>query len=173
MSQEEKDVIQNEAMKTIEDYSCVRYEEYKGDEKAFLHFVKTGNKTGGCTATMEKKDGEQRITLADSCFQKNSLLHEMMHSLGFYHEQQRYDRDEFITVHLDNIKDSHLHNYNKISEEKMDTLGTPYDYCSLMQYAWDGSPSWKKVPLYHFELDYFTFLFLGSKSTCNDAQKRI
>ena len=30
MSQEEKDVIKNEAMKTIEDYSCVRFEEYKG-----------------------------------------------------------------------------------------------------------------------------------------------
>ena len=155
MSQEEKDVIKNEAMKTIEDYSCVRFEEYKGDEKAFLHFIKTGNKTGPCTSTMGKKDGEQKIRLPDSCFQKNPILHEMMHSLGFYHEHQRYDRDDYITVHYDNLRDNSRRIYDKVSEEEMDTLGTPYDYCSLMQYAWDGSPNWKKVP--HFEFDFLIF----------------
>lgn len=31
------------------------------------------------------------------------MIHELGHAIGFNHEHQRPDRDDFILVHLDNI----------------------------------------------------------------------
>jgi len=38
-----------------------------------------------------------------NCFKCSSILHELIHSLGFYHEQQRIDRDEYVKINWDNI----------------------------------------------------------------------
>lgn len=55
--------------------------------------------------------GEQSVSLDTSCFACNSngectkgiAIHELMHAAGFYHEQSRTDRDEYITINWDNI----------------------------------------------------------------------
>ena len=31
-------------------------------------------------------------------------MHEVLHLLGFYHEHQRYDRDNSISIHEENIQ---------------------------------------------------------------------
>ena len=38
-----------------------------------------------------------------SCDTHNVYLHETMHALGFYHEQNRMDRDEHVHVVEDNV----------------------------------------------------------------------
>ena len=37
----------------------------------------------------------------DGCVYLKVVVHELLHSLGFKHEQNRPDRDTFVTVNLD------------------------------------------------------------------------
>lgn len=47
--------------------------------------------------------GKQMISIDGSCKHKGSVIHELMHTLGFYHEQSRADRDHYVEIHYDNI----------------------------------------------------------------------
>ena len=63
------------------------------------------------------------------------VMHELMHTAGFWHEQSRADRDKYITVHWDNIKPGWKSNFLKYDLGKIDHLGAPYDLCSVMHYG--------------------------------------
>jgi len=58
------------------------------------------------------------------------LIHEMLHALGHYHEQQRTDRNSFVSVIVANVNPSFLGNYNL----QNGTLQGLYDYDSIMHY---------------------------------------
>ena len=49
--------------------------------------------------------GAQGLSLADECFEPAIILHELMHALGFWHEQSRPDRNKYIEVFWENIKE--------------------------------------------------------------------
>ena len=47
-----------------------------------------------------------QITIGRNCEIKlGTVIHEMMHALGFWHEQSRGDRDNHVTIVWDNIMD--------------------------------------------------------------------
>jgi hypothetical protein len=56
-------------------------------------------------------------------------------ALGFWHEQSRFDRDDYVTIDFENIQPNREHNFNKYSSDVTDTLGLPYDYNSVMHYS--------------------------------------
>ncbi|HTA29929.1 MAG TPA: M12 family metallopeptidase [Candidatus Cybelea sp.] len=60
--------------------------------------------------------------------------HELGHVLGFAHEFQRWDRDQFVTIHYENIKDGRAPDYDWIPKANWLVSSLPYDYHSIMHY---------------------------------------
>lgn len=57
-----------------------------------------------CSAVVGKVPTVNRVSLGQNCLVKGIVLHELMHALGFIHEQNRSDRDEFVKINFDNIR---------------------------------------------------------------------
>jgi len=79
-----------------------------------------------------------------------SQFSKILFTLGFWHEQSRIDRDNYITVNLNNVQDGQQHNFNKYNTNQADTLGFNYDYYSIMHY--DGRAFSKSI--YFFNVFY-------------------
>ena len=57
-----------------------------------------------CHSSIGRDGGEQTITIGPDCYYLGVIMHEMTHAVGFFHEQNRMDRDQYITVHWNNIQ---------------------------------------------------------------------
>ena len=45
----------------------------------------------GCSSLVGRQQGRQELTLGKGCFSEDTIVHELIHAIGFYHEQARYD----------------------------------------------------------------------------------
>ena len=61
------------------------------------------------------------------------MIHELMHSMGFWHEHMRPDRDKYVEIIDENIREEAKQNLfiQNINEANM--VGE-YDICSIMHY---------------------------------------
>jgi hypothetical protein len=62
-------------------------------------------------------------------------LHELNHAVGFYHEQSREDRDEFVDILYDNIQSGFAYAFDKAAPGTTNTFDVRYDYESVMHYG--------------------------------------
>ena len=46
----------------------------------------------------------QQISIGSGCGMHFIVVHEILHALGFYHEQSRYDRNNYVEIMWENIK---------------------------------------------------------------------
>ena len=86
----------------------------------------------GCSSFLGRVGGRQEINITEGCGQ-GGAVHEILHAAGFYHEQSRGDRDEFVTIAFNEISPGHEDNF-----EKRDSRGVeigPYDFASIMHYS--------------------------------------
>ncbi|KAL9988016.1 hypothetical protein ACROYT_G002411 [Oculina patagonica] len=117
-------------MKMWSDNTCIKFRERRGNERSYAYF-QTG---GGCSSMVGQTGRRQAITLASGCWTNGIVAHEIGHALGFYHEQSRPDRDQYVTIYRQNIRRGMEFNFNKYGRSTIDSLGTPYDYGSVMHY---------------------------------------
>lgn len=86
-----------------------------------------------CCTTVGRRAGYiQRVSIASFC-SLAAVIHEIGHVVGFWHEQSRPDRDQYITIHQENIRPGYKSDFDKINA--VDSLGVPYDFNSIMHYS--------------------------------------
>jgi hypothetical protein len=89
---------------------------------------------GGCWSYVGMRGGKQDLSLGAEC-DVGSVIHEIGHAVGLWHEQSREDRDLYVIIHWENIQDGMKAQFNQRITDG-DDYG-PYDYGSIMHY-----PSW-------------------------------
>lgn len=89
----------------------------------------------GCNSDVGMIGGRQTVSLGIGCAHHSVILHELGHVVGFWHEQNRPDRDKFVNIVWDNIISKYTFAFHKYSTHKIDSLGVMYDYKSVMHYG--------------------------------------
>ncbi|XP_033847642.1 hatching enzyme 1.2-like [Periophthalmus magnuspinnatus] len=126
-SDRERAIIER-GLQSFSAVSCIRFRPYQNGDHEWIS-IESRN---GCYSYVGRQGGAQTLSLdRRGCLYHSTVQHELLHALGFNHEQTRSDRDQHIKVHWENIMDGMAYNFDII-----DTLnqGTPYDYGSVMQY---------------------------------------
>lgn len=97
------------AIKTINFMTCVRFVPWNGKTKDYL-LIWPIKYPRGCWSFVGRFGGAQILSLqppdetGPNCLgTEGRAIHELMHALGVFHEQSRWDRDKFVKIHIDNI----------------------------------------------------------------------
>lgn len=121
-----------QAMRHWENTTCLTFIE-RTTEKDYIYFHK--GRCGCCSYVGRKGNGRQGISIGKNCDKFGIVVHEIGHTVGFWHEHTRPDRADFVNIFRENIKKGEEHNFLKLSSAEINSLNEPYDYASIMHYG--------------------------------------
>ncbi|CAH2250030.1 jg12862 [Pararge aegeria aegeria] len=171
------------AMSWIEHFSCVRFR-WRSNERVFVRM--TGNPTG-CYAHVGFSTAHPNrvLNLArnNHCFSHGVIIHELLHSLGFQHMHQTYERDSFVRINWNNIISGQEFAFTRFPRNQVNLHGLPYEYTSIMHYhnqAFSRNRQPTIVPLRSFsgtmgqmeQTSYWDWLRLRRHYNCPGAWNR-
>ncbi|KAG5668438.1 hypothetical protein PVAND_016378 [Polypedilum vanderplanki] len=118
------------AMEYIETHTCIDFVP-RSKEADFL-LIYSGE---GCSSYIGKIGGQQLVSLKkNGCLRTGTIMHELIHSIGYDHMQNHEDRDKHIQVVWDNIRDDTADNFVRVDSDLFSNFDTDYDYYSVMHY---------------------------------------
>ncbi len=106
------------------------------------------NFSGSCEAYEGRVGGEQTVTGSGTCTVA-TILHEMGHTVGVWHEQTRPDRNTYVSVNYGAVIKGSRSNFDQLLDN--DQSLTPFDYASVMEYpafsfSRNGQPCIESIP---------------------------
>ncbi|XP_039526165.1 meprin A subunit beta-like [Pimephales promelas] len=107
--------------------SCIDFKPRAAEE----FYISVESREGCWSHIGRTSPGGQTLSIGNGCGIKAIVEHEFLHALGLYHEQTRYDRDDYVTIRYENILKGYESYFNKSSEN---VSSTPYDYYSVMHF---------------------------------------
>ncbi|XP_053660034.1 zinc metalloproteinase nas-1-like [Anopheles marshallii] len=132
--------IIQQGMAQIAAATCVRFVPRSSEAL----YVTIGNGDSGCWSYVGRStlNSENQVNLqSPECVDIGTVVHELMHATGFYHEFTRPDRDEYVTIDRTALAQEYQtdiffqDNYAKKASNEVDLYGQPYDYGSVMHYS--------------------------------------
>lgn len=82
----------------------------------------------GCWSWVGGGRGRQELSLRrNGCVYEGTVSHEVIHALGYQHMHTSYDRDEYVSIYMDNVQAGHEHNFDKVNPNAYNNFGTTYD----------------------------------------------
>lgn len=118
------------AIEAFSSSSCIKWRPKIAQDQDYVHFLSDE----GCYSRVGRAGGGQVLSLGRGCFHVGTVIHEMLHAVGFWHEQSRPDRDNFVSVQWQNIKRGKEDNFARYSRGEVSTLDLAYDTSSVMHY---------------------------------------
>ncbi|XP_063052443.1 high choriolytic enzyme 1-like [Engraulis encrasicolus] len=161
-SDRERSVIER-GLQSFSSSTCIRFIPWN-NHRDYI-YIRSDN---GCYSYIGRLGNGQTVSLSrNGCIYHNTVQHELLHALGFNHEQTRSDRDNHIQVLLQNVISGMEHNFNKVATLNQ---GTPYDYNSVMQYfrtafSKNGQPTMIPIPNPNVEIG------MATEMSYNDIQR--
>lgn len=119
------------SMQDYATHTCIRWVPKEANDVNYVHIYPDR----GCYSMVGKMGGKQSLSLGSGCIQKGIIIHELMHAVGFFHEQSRTDRDDYISIMWNNIQPGMQGQFEKYGHGTIQSLGTSYDYGSIMHYG--------------------------------------
>jgi hypothetical protein len=128
------DSHRQEIIKAMRDWSevtCLKFVERQPEHNDYVRFER-----GMVSNSYVGRQGSMQIINLSEYGVSNirTILHEIGHAVGVWHEQSRPDRDCYVTVNDEKIVPGKQHNFKKREENRVDYQGTEYDYRSVMHY---------------------------------------
>uniref|UniRef100_A0A1I7YC83 Metalloendopeptidase n=1 Tax=Steinernema glaseri TaxID=37863 RepID=A0A1I7YC83_9BILA len=130
-----------DVMETIASWTCLSFKdvttesdvkEANGSIQSTIVFVNSTECTTERISTASNT-ATVYISLAEAtCRMPYVFYRVMLRTLGMEYTHVRPDRDEYISVHEEDIKPENLEEFRKVSGFKVSTYGVPYDFDSLM-----------------------------------------
>jgi hypothetical protein len=131
--------MKDEVNRAIEDYERLtqaRFDKRNSSDAAFVTFTRD-DAIGGCGSSHIGYSGREIIIRLKETCDRGTVVHEIGHCLGLFHEHQRPDRESFVHVIDKNIKDGEANNFAIQQASDVVTYGS-YDYESIMHYPKDS-----------------------------------
>uniref|UniRef100_A0A3P9PLC5 Metalloendopeptidase n=1 Tax=Poecilia reticulata TaxID=8081 RepID=A0A3P9PLC5_POERE len=74
----------------------------------------------------------QELSIDAGCDHIAIVEHTILHALGFYHEEIRHDRDDYVQINFDNVIAEQEGYFKKLGSDLSTTHNVSYDYLSVM-----------------------------------------
>uniref|UniRef100_A0A0K0E400 Metalloendopeptidase n=1 Tax=Strongyloides stercoralis TaxID=6248 RepID=A0A0K0E400_STRER len=123
-----------EAIKIIKDESCITFQEVSSSKGSDIEFVLSKEHYYADSVGTLGLKLPLKIGIPKDFVRLGLAVHELLHALGLFHEHERPDRDEYITINKSNIEPRYISNFKEAGYFSKTTYGIKYDYGSILHY---------------------------------------